>query len=298
MPSRSSRRIQIVGAAALAFALGMPSVTLAETDLFCSANSPLFGSSKVVLSGGSRIHSNRPDSSVHVGSNSLVTLSGDSRIDGDAVSGGEVKLSGDSVVTGAVVEDAPQVVLDEVAALVAAYESRVANHPHLVTDQGEEALDGTELVVSGGDSLVLPAGDYYLTKLVLSGGSTLRLEGDVRVFMPHGKADLSGGSLANQPGHAASLLVVVAAKGEVKLSGGSNFHGAAYVPHGKVEVSGAGDFYGAATARELKLSGGSEIHAHDVCVYGLPQIESEPVVDEPEPVQPDPDEDLFGWDGI
>jgi hypothetical protein len=185
--------------------------------------------------------------------------------------------------------------LQNVDALVAAHAMHHQNHLVGLTEGGEQAMKGLELVVSGGDALTIPGGDYYLEKLVLSGGSTLRLAGDVRVYLT-GKVDLSGGSLAAAAGMPSSLLVVGAGKSEVKLSGASNFHGGVYVPGGKFEISGDGNGYGAFVAREVKLSGGSEIHAHDICTAGLPMLQPpapEPTDDESH-YQPAPEDYLDG----
>ncbi len=281
----------LIAAAALAVWFVPSAVQAADEDLFCSTGAAVFGESKVVMSGPSRVNG----ADVRVGSNNLISLSGSSVIEGSAVSGGDVKMSGSAAVLGAVQEDAPPEMLQNVDALVAAHAMHHQNQLVGLTDGGEQAMKGLELVVSGGDAITLPGGDYYLEKLVLSGGSTLRLAGDVRVYLT-GKVDLSGGSLAAQSGFASSLLVVGAGKSEVKLSGASNFHGGVYLPGGKFEISGDGNGYGAFAAREVKLSGGSEIHGHDICAGGLPDFEppaQDPVDDQPH-YEPAPEDYLDG----
>ena len=254
-------------ALALALLLLPTHVLAFDEDLFCNTDAAVFGAAKVVLSGPSRVNGAFAD----VGSNHLISLSGSSVIEANAASGGEVKLSGSAAVLGSVTQNGPARTLPGVDDLVAAHMTLNHNDTVGLTDAGKVAMDGFKLKLSGGDALTLYDGNYYLEKLVLSGGSTLYLAGDVRIYLD-GKADLSGGSLAAEAGPVASLLIIGAGKSKVKLSGASNFHGGVYVPRGKFEVSGDGNAYGGFVAREIKLTGGSEIHGRDVCVQGPPTL--------------------------
>jgi hypothetical protein len=255
--------------------LVLPVAGQADSSLFCTADAPVFGHRHVEVSGGGAIHAS-DGNLVRVRSNHKIVLSGGSTLEGDAISGGEIKLSGGSQVSGLIVEDHPTpVVLEEVHDLVAVYEYDNDNASIPLTGEGEVAVEGTELEVKGGDSLAMAAGDYYFTEFKFSGGSTLHLTGDVRIYMPDGKFEFSGGGLAST-GESSTLMVVMADRGEVKTSGGSNFHGAIYAPHAKAEVSGDGNSYGSVIAREFKLTGGSELYPRDVCVLGPPVIDPNP----------------------
>lgn len=264
-----SRLLTTLGALALAGTL--PAAGHADASLFCGADAPVFGDRLVEVSGGSAILG-AEGGATRVRSNAKIVLNGHSAIEGDAVSGGAVKLTGKSQVSGAVIEHEPAVVTPEsVHDLVASYEFDNDNHTIPVTSAGAQALHGTELKLSGGDSLEIGAGDYYLTRVKLSGHASLRVYGEVRIHMPHGSFDISGGSLA--AGHEGStLMVVMAGPGVVSSSGGSNFHGAIYAPEARVDVTGQGESWAGVVSAHLKLSGGSRLHAEEICVAGPPEV--------------------------
>jgi hypothetical protein len=268
---RSAARSLAAFAALSLAAAAFPRVAHADLSLFCSAGAPVFGNARVEVSGGSAIHGANGDPT-SVRSNAKIVVSGGSTVDGNAISGGAVTVSGGARVTGSIVQNDPtRVAPAPVDGLVAAYQFHNDNHAIPTTRSGKAALDGTNLEVKGGDSLELAAGDYYFTGFRLSGGAVLNVSGEVRIYLPSGKFDLSGGSLA---AHAAgaSLTVVIAGPGDAKISGGSNFHGALYAPNAAAEVSGNGNSYGGVIAGSFKLTGGSELYAQDVCSGAPPEI--------------------------
>lgn len=274
---------------AVAFAAG--SAAAHETDLFCPAGAAVFADYKLQVK-RSDIFGGESHEWTHVGTNRDAKLYGPGTIHGDLVVGGEVKDKHDFLVTGSVVEDAPQVVLRDVHDLVASHEALNDNADVGPTTFGNDPFKSpTEIEVKDGDSLFLPGGEYYLTKLKLDKNATLILGGPVRIFMPKGKVYVKYGSSIVAGSDEASLLIVMAGKGGIKISKSSRVHAGIYAPHAKLYVKYASHLHGGAVVDKLKLQKDSAIYVADVCGEGLPEPPADPVP----PVadfEPDPEEDL------
>jgi len=175
-----------------------------------------------------------------------VTLSGKAKVTGDVV-GLTVTLNGQSSVVGAITQGqaaAPAYNLDAARAWAQANNNNAAIPASY--------LDNGALTLSGG-SLELPAGDYYLTGLSLSGQSRLTVAGRVNVFL-YGPLSVTGGAELNPEG-AADGLWIIAGAGDAKLAGNARTAFNLFAPRSGVSVSGNGAFAGRVLGRTVALSG-------------------------------------------
>lgn len=177
-----------------------------------------------------------------------VVLSGKAAVSGD-VSGPAVSLNGQAAVNGtisrgAAAAAAPAYDLDAARAWAEAHNDN-ASLP-------AGALSGGALALTGG-RLELPAGDYYLTGLSLSGQSTLSVSGRVNLFL-NGPLSVSGGAELN-PAGAADGLWIVAGAGDASVAGNARSAFNLFAPRSAVSISGGGQFAGRALGRTVALAG-------------------------------------------
>jgi Flp pilus assembly protein TadG len=232
----------------------------------------IIGLSKVTLSGSSYTDSFRSDSGAyspssarqngHVCSNGDISLSGSSAIRGDAHPGKDhtVKSSSSVGVSGEI--EPLEKPLDYPAAQPGTVTYDNDNDTIPLSDYGNQPLDGNNAFnLSGGDAVTISPGEYYFSKLTLSGGSTIRIVGKTIIYVT-GDCSMSGGSMANQTLLPENLMLYPLGS-KCVISGGSDFYGVVYGPTAKVERSSDSDFYGAIVAAELTLSGSGGIHADE-----------------------------------
>lgn len=208
-----------------------------------------------------------------VGSNNAITLSGSTWIRGDARAGPGYTTSGASLASGDTT--AMTLPVDLPYTPIADFQSAMASAQNgtwtgvggsLTYDPVKRAL-----TMSGGGTLVLSAGTYFLTNLTISGGSTLKITGPVKLYTT-GKADISGGSIFNSSGlpadfqifsHPYTTLVPGYTPGTTSLTVSGGGTGAAFVSYGPespLTFSGGGNIYGSYIAKTVTNSGGSFLH--------------------------------------
>jgi Flp pilus assembly protein TadG/formylmethanofuran dehydrogenase subunit C len=114
------------------------------------------------------------------------------------------------------------------------------------------------LTGSGNGSIVLNSGNYYVNNISTSGNYTIRINGQVRLYVA-GNVSLSGNvsTLGNVPGN---FVINVMNSGNVALSGNSNLYADVYAPNGAVSVSGNGDLFGRIVSKSLSISGNGKFH--------------------------------------
>ena len=136
---------------------------------------------------------------------------------------------------------------------------------------GNYTYDATKgnLTVSGGKTATIANGNYCFNTLTLSGGSTLTVNGPVKIGTI-GAFNASGGSLVNTTLLPSNLQIAVSYSGNngVTLSGGSSAYLTVYAPGTDVTLSGSSPLYGALVGKTLTLSGSSAVH-FDVSVPAL-----------------------------
>jgi Flp pilus assembly protein TadG len=198
----------------------------------------------------------------HVCSNRTIEMSGSSAIYGDAHHGPGYEVKSSSSI-GVVCNIN---VLPNPLSFPPVDSGHVASNNHNgaipLSAQGKNPLNSKlEFGLSGGDSVSLPAGKYYFTKLSLSGGSIIYVSGPTEIYV-NGDVAISGGSVANLTQLPRNLQLYVEGK-NCSLSGSSQFFGVVYAPATKVVRSGESHFFGAIISRELELSGGGGIYADE-----------------------------------
>lgn len=175
-----------------------------------------------------------------------VVLSGGAGVTGD-VAGRDVTLNGKASVSGTIARGP---VAAPAYDLAAARAWAQAHNDNAVIPA--VFLRGGALALTGG-TLELPAGNYYLTGLSLSGQSHLTVAGRVNVFLD-GPLSVAGGAELNAEGDADDLWLVAGA-GEAGLAGNSRMAFNLFAPQSGVTISGKGQFAGRLLGRSVELSG-------------------------------------------
>jgi len=175
-----------------------------------------------------------------------VVLSGKAAVTG-SVAGLTVTLNGQAAVEGTISRGPVAAPAFDLAAARAWAEVHNGN-----TVIPAALLNGGALTMSGG-SLELPAGDYYLTGLTLSGQSRLTVAGRVNIFL-HGPLAVTGGAELNAEG-ATDALWIISDAGEAKAAGNSRMAFNLFAPLAEVRVSGNGAFAGRVLGRTVALAG-------------------------------------------
>lgn len=232
----------------------------------------IIGIDKVTMSGSS--HTDSYNSAVgayssasagdrgHVCSDGPITMSGSTAINGDAHPGEGYTVSSSSSV-GVLGEIEPRTEPLNLPATDPGNASSVNNNGSIPQSaEGKAPLNSNrEFTLSGGDSVDLPPGTYYWSKLTLSGGSTINISGETTIYVT-GDVSLSGGSVANHTLQPKNLQLFPMGS-KCTISGSSEFYGVVYAPTAKVERSGSSDYYGMIVGKELVLSGSGGIHADE-----------------------------------
>ena len=125
----------------------------------------------------------------------------------------------------------------------------------------------------------LTDGIYYFTDIDFSAQSELQINGDVTIYcesvsftaqaqiIVNGKVTFyctgdfisTGGGIINTDGKPEDFMLYCTGS-NVKLTGGSEFYGAAYAPNATVDIHGGSTYYGSIIGRTMDATGGSTIH--------------------------------------
>jgi len=244
----------------------------------------IFGNTKVTMSGGSYTDSyiNTPSCWVKgnnkngdVGTNSLqscsIQMSGGVQVFGKGWvgHGGNPTtvecLSGGSTISGAS------------AALLVAKDMTPKIDPSGGTSLGAIALSAhrartltpgnwrvSSISLSGGSTLTLngPLMLHVDGNLALSGNSSIVIaSGAVTIYQNGQKLDISGGSIVNSSKAPANLLIYgTAGLQTMNLSGGTDLHALVYAPTAAIKLSGGQSTFGSVIGNTVDISGGSSVH--------------------------------------
>jgi hypothetical protein len=219
---------------------------------------------------------NSPSNQASLFSNGTITLQG-AKVYGELVSASNVILQANSLVTGDVVYGTTlsnsgtaqtQPIHQTSTPLVLAIPGDCGSFTAAPTT-GNMWISGAytysaakgDLTVSGGGTAVLANGSYCFHNVTVSGGSTLVINGPVKINVT-GKFTDSGGSLQNTSHNPANLQVNSSYTGSngVTVSGTSATYIMVYAPGTDLTVSGGGPLYGSLVAKTLTVSGNSQIH--------------------------------------
>jgi hypothetical protein len=204
-------------------------------------------------------------------SNGSMTMTGGSMINGSATVGGTIDPShvaggAANVTTGA----SPQTMPNPSCPGSYTAAANVSSGPGVSYDPTTGILN-----VSGGGSVTITAPPYSvsLSKLTLSGGSTLTIDGGgnhVDVYVAT-KVDISGGTLVNPTSLPAMMTLSACgpAADSWVVSGGSDAAFVVYAPTRDITLSGSSPIFGAVYGNTVTSSGGSAIH-YDTALNSSP----------------------------
>lgn len=270
MPFRRMQRIETAGLA-IVFAgalLGTLPRAAEAADAFAIgaqfAGHAVTSCSNIVISGGTidsaGVSSASPANKGHVASNGSLAMSGSSTINGDASVGPGKKIttSGSAKVTGAssVATSTFDCMPVDLVALKTALQSSNDNARIPQTSQHKNPLTGaghTDFVMSGADSLNLPAGTYYFTSVAVSGTSVITTAGPVHILVT-GSVSVSGGTTVGSGSYALRLWV---SGSSFALSTGT-VKAFVYAPSAAASVSNA-TLTGGLWATGVTISGNSHL---------------------------------------
>jgi hypothetical protein len=188
-------------------------------------------------------------------SNTDVELAGSFSIAGKAISGKTVTISGNKTPAGGIVEHAGTITVSDPTAEVAAAASKNDNAKIPCVKSGSKCNSPVKsgvLTLSGTTALTLPAGNYYLTGVAMSGRTKLNVSGTVVIYLAGG-ATFNGGSATNPSSD--SLTLVSSSTQDVKINGGGTTSMYVFAPKAAVRFAGTSGFKGTALGKELHVSG-------------------------------------------
>ncbi len=113
--------------------------------------------------------------------------------------------------------------------------------------------------LNAGDTYDIPAGIYYFRDILLNGGATLNIAGDVTIYVTR-DLTFNGGSFVNTTSSKAEDLTIKMTGGVANITFGSPFYGVLYAPDSDVTVSGDANVFGAIVAEDLKITGNATGH--------------------------------------
>ncbi len=235
----------------------LPASFLTQAAFSCG-NVAVTGSAVVTSAGGG--------GAGHVVSNGNITLNGSAKIRGNATAGPgkTIKTTGSSQITGtrSYLSEAWPCSPIDLAAL--GQTLATANDNALVpkTSSGKNPLSGSsppDLTLSGSDTLVLPAGTYYLGKITIGGSSVLSVSGDVRILAT-GKVSISGSSKINNAGSPIAFRLFTSGS-PFTLEGSARLKGFVYASSATavVKVTGSGVFVGGLYGGQLTVEGSASL---------------------------------------
>ena len=232
----------------------------------------IFTETGITLSGGAltdgynsqsgRYNAATADSTGSLATNGSISMSGSPTVvKGDAAAQGTV-TGGE--VTGTRTGGAPPFPsMPDLPCPASGYTPSVPRVPGISYDPATGVLR-----VSGGKNLTLPAPptEYYFSQVVLTGGSTLTIDGagqHVDIFIDT-KLDLSGGGVINPSAQPPQLAIAACGSPGSRepwtLSGGSGAYFSVYAPTHPITQTGGSDLWGAVVASSFTMSGGSRMH--------------------------------------
>ena len=127
-------------------------------------------------------------------------------------------------------------------------------------DIDEAYLNGYDLKMTQGASVNLSRGSYYFSDILLDGGSVLRIDGAVTIFLNGGLHMGSNAQIMTNSGTPADLIIFSNSTEDIVIDSASNFFGCIYAPYAKLILKNSGHFYGAFWADEVINHKGAALH--------------------------------------
>ena len=224
--------------------IGLSSLTTTGSSIADSYNS----SNGLYSAGTARANS-------MVASNGSISLSGGTTIYGKASPGPGSTVTGGTVTGSRTPLTSPL------------NESNVSAGSYATTNDDANIsadMNGSDFNLSGGGTATISSGHYYVNNFIISGGSSLVINGAVTFYVT-GKVDVSGGSIAATV--PSDLQINVIGTGKVVFSGGSGFTVDVYAPQSDVTLSGGSNVYGAVVGNTVLISS-SSVHFDEALLSG------------------------------
>ena len=211
-----------------------------------------------------------PDSTGSVATNGSVVMNGGpTLVKGDAAAVGTV--TGGTVTGGSTSGAAPFPHMPNLACPTGGYTPSLPQGRGISYDPATGALR-----VTGRVNLTLktPPTQYYFSEVVLTGNSTLTVNGGQHVdIYIEKKLDISGGGILNtsaQPTQLGLWACGIPNATQWTLTGGSGAYFSVYAPSHPVVITGGSDLWGAVVGASYTATGGSKLHYDE----GLAQLPS------------------------
>ncbi len=203
------------------------------------------------------------DSTGDLASNANIDLQGGALVKGDVTAVSTVTVASTASVTGTITQGAPPFPTMPVLTCPRNGYTPAASVPN-GPGVSYSASSG-QLSVSGGNNLTLnaPPTQYYLSKLTLSGGSTITINGGgqrVDIFIDD-QVSVSGGGVLNTGTSPTSLALWACGSKTTKwtFTGGSGAYFTIYAPNHPVRVDDS-ELWGAVVGDKVEIVRGSKIH--------------------------------------
>ena len=118
-----------------------------------------------------------------------------------------------------------------------------------------------DLSVSGQNTVTLAGGSYCLNSITLSGGSTLTVNGPVKITL-RGALSASGNAMLNPTLIPRNLQIASSFTGSngVTMSGNATGYFTVYAPGTSVALTGNAQLFGAAVGKSFTGSGNLQLH--------------------------------------
>lgn len=213
-------------------------------------------------SGDGSYFSQKPRDNGNLCSDGPIFVDGTSAIHGDANPGrnSQTTITGDSYVTGNMSPRLRPLNLPDVDTTEIAAQNDNLLLPQI--QKGNSWVDmldaNRNFILDGGRSYTMPAGDYYLNDLILTGQSILTVEPSVNIYMT-GSLDTSGGDIINSSKIANNLRIFMTG-GTARIAGSSDNYMVVYAPRTPIVITGDAGYFGAAVGKTLAVSGNTQVH--------------------------------------
>jgi len=185
-------------------------------------------------------------------------LSGNAYVNGNANPGPSYPFIGIPPVSGSYGTLQAPFTVDSIPASSLSSASATNNNSNIIYDPKYPPLNGTNLLVSGQQSITLPGGTYYFTSMQVEGQATINITGPSTIYVDGGNINISGQGIVNnsQP----KDLLLYSTGSTINLAGQAAFCGAIYAPTASVKLSGQENLYGAIVCGTDVDSGQAAIH--------------------------------------
>ena len=132
-----------------------------------------------------------------------------------------------------------------------------------------------DLIVDQGRHLTLQAGTYRFRDMLLRGGGSLTINGEVKIYIEK-EMRFDNGTIAN-PSEIPKNFQLLVGEGPVNIQGGHELHGVIYAPVSPVTIANGSGFFGSIIGKSLSVAGGAGLHfdeslADDAAAGASPEL--------------------------